>query len=101
MFGSAPGASASGGATAKSSLFKRPAWSKPAETATPADLFSRSKDTYADFVKNAEEQKRVRRERRAAREAARREQSVEEGGRGKRRKVGSEEESGEEEFGVG
>lgn len=49
---------------AKRSLFKKPAWSQP-QTSTPTtdaavDFFSRSKQKYADILKEEEERRRAR-----------------------------------------
>ena len=58
----------------KRSFFKKPAWSKPTAAGEALDLFSRSKETYTDIVR---EQEAKRKKKLARRERERRRQSGE------------------------
>ncbi|KAI9792883.1 MAG: hypothetical protein M1833_000995 [Piccolia ochrophora] len=90
MLSDAPGGAPSNAAPAKPSLFNRPSWSRTTPTTEKADLFSRSKDIYADIVKQQEEERRkkhVQKVRDRMRKCGGGDEDGDEGREGKRRRV--------------
>ncbi|KAI9841165.1 MAG: hypothetical protein M1837_000953 [Sclerophora amabilis] len=86
MFSGQPADAPPKSATAKRSLFTKPAWSKnPASTSDDVDFFSRSKGSYAEIVKEQEE-RRKRKEARKQREIQREREAVDVG-KAKRRRI--------------